>query len=141
MRPIGFHHVEVNVSDLARSVDFWAFLLGQLEFEPYQEWDSGRSWRQGASYLVLVQADKRFLPRGFHRSGVGLNHLAFHGGSREQVDRLARELRRRGVPMLYEERYPYAGGKSHYALFCEDPDRIKVEVVAEQEGEVDSGLA
>lgn len=133
MTPIGFHHVEVNVSNLARSVEFWGFLLGQLGFEPYQEWDSGRSWRQGASYLVLVQADERFLVRGFHRSGVGLNHLAFHGGSRDRVDRLAEQLRSRGVHMLYDERYPNAGGRSHYALFCEDPDRIKVEVVAEQE--------
>jgi hypothetical protein len=27
-------------------------------------------------------------------------------------------------------RSPFAGGASHYAVFFEDPDRIKVEVVA-----------
>jgi hypothetical protein len=35
--------------------------------------------------------------------------------------------------MLFADRYPHAGGLSHYALFCEDPDRIKVEVVATED--------
>lgn len=130
MLPMGIHHIEVNVSDLARSAEFWDFLLSELGFSPYQAWGLGRSWRSDTSYVVLVQVEERFRARGFHRSGVGLNHLAFHGGSCEQVDRLAEELRRRGTRMLYDDRYPHAGGKSHYALFCEDPDRIKVEVVA-----------
>jgi hypothetical protein len=30
--------------------------------------------------------------------------------------------------MVYE--HPYAGGTDHYAVYFEDPDRIKVEVVA-----------
>ena len=29
--------------------------------------------------------------------------------------------------LLYEDRHPYAGG--YYALYCEDPEGIKVEVV------------
>lgn len=36
-----------------------------------------------------------------------------------------------GINELYRELYPYAGGKKHYALFFEDPDRIKLEIVAE----------
>ena len=33
------------------------------------------------------------------------------------------------VELLYDEKYSYAGGKNHYALYFEDPDRIKVEIV------------
>ena len=128
--PTGLHHVEVNVSHIGRSTRFWGFLLAELGFSPYQTWEGGRSWRLGDTYLVFVQVAERHADRGFHRSGTGLNHLAFHGGSRDNVDRLADELRRRGTPMLYKDRYPHAGGPSHYALFCEDSDRIKVEIVA-----------
>ncbi len=36
----------------------------------------------------------------------------------------------RGCPVLYRDRHPYAGGSTHYAVYTEDPDRIKVELVA-----------
>jgi hypothetical protein len=41
------------------------------------------------------------------------------------------ELRERGVTILYEDRHPYAGGDDYYAVFFEDPDRMKVEITAE----------
>jgi catechol 2,3-dioxygenase-like lactoylglutathione lyase family enzyme len=124
------HHVEVNVSDLSRSVAFWGWLLHELGYEEYQKWDCGRSWKRGNTYLVFVQTQERFLSVPYHRSRVGLNHLAFYARSRQHVDELTEKLRERGVPILYEDRHPHAGGKHTYAVFCEDPDRIKVEIVA-----------
>jgi catechol 2,3-dioxygenase-like lactoylglutathione lyase family enzyme len=59
---------------------------------------------------------------------VGLNHLAFHASSREQVDSVTQQLRERGARILYEDRHPHASGG--HAVFFEDPDRIKVELVA-----------
>jgi hypothetical protein len=38
-------------------------------------------------------------------------------------------LRRRGTGILYQDRHPHAGGDDNYAVFFEDPDRIKVELV------------
>jgi catechol 2,3-dioxygenase-like lactoylglutathione lyase family enzyme len=61
---------------------------------------------------------------------VGLNHLAFHAASRQQVDEIARKLRGRGVTILYADKHSFAGGKDHYAVYFEDPDRMKVELVA-----------
>ena len=124
------HHVELYVSDLARSVVFWGWLLTELGYEPFQSWASGRSWRRGPTYIVLVQAATRHLTPPYDRRRVGLNHLAFHAGSRAEVDRLRAELARRGVPLLYPERHPHAGGADSYAVFFEDPDRIKIEVTA-----------
>ncbi|RDI71278.1 VOC family protein [Halopelagius longus] len=121
------HHVELYASDLERSVDFWGWLLGELGYEPKDEWDGGRSWVNGPAYVVFVQADDADRP--FDRQTPGLNHLAFHAASREQVDSLAAGVRERAdATLLYEDRHPFAGG--YYALYCEDPDGIKVEVVA-----------
>jgi hypothetical protein len=46
------------------------------------------------------------------------------------VDDIAAWARASGHTTLYDDRYPYAGGPGYYAVYCEDPDRIKVEVVA-----------
>jgi catechol 2,3-dioxygenase-like lactoylglutathione lyase family enzyme len=77
-----------------------------------------------------VQADEKHLDVPYHRCRVGLNHLAFHASSRQQVDDMTEKVRSLGMTVLYEDRHPYAGGKGYYALFFEDPDRIKVELVA-----------
>ncbi len=124
------HHVEIYVSDLQKSRQFWDWLLTYLSYELYQEWPQGVSWRLGATYLVFVQTEERFLDVEYHRCRTGLNHLAFHGGSRAEVDELTVLLKSRGVKILYEDKYPYAGGPDCYAVFFEDPNRIKVEVVA-----------
>ncbi|MBJ7896822.1 VOC family protein [Bacillus atrophaeus] len=123
------HHIELYVSDLEASKRFWGWFLGELGYEPFQKWDSGISWKKDDFYLVFVQAEERFLEQGFHRRRIGLNHLAFHAESREQVDLMTEKLLERGYHVLYRDRHPYAGG-AHYAVYAEDPDRIKVELVA-----------
>ena len=124
------HHIEINVSNLQSSVDFWSWLLEELGYEPFQKWDGGQSWIIGKTYIVFVQTDEKYLNPPYHRSRTGLNHLAFYARSRQQVDDLTRLLKQKGVRILYEDRHPYAGGNNHYAVFFEDPDRIKVELVA-----------
>jgi len=116
------HHVEVNVSDLKESVRFWGWFLEKLGYELVQEWEEGKSWELGDTYIVFVQTRKKYLDIPFHRCRTGLNHLAFHAESREEVDEMTEALIRRGVNILYRNRHPFAGGK--------DPDRIKVEFVA-----------
>ena len=43
---------------------------------------------------------------------------------------MTEKLRGRQVRILYSEDHPYAGGSDHYAVYFEDPDQIKVELVA-----------
>lgn len=124
------HHIEINVSNLKRSVTFWGWLLEELGYEPFQRWEMGQSWKIAETYIVFVQTDERFMDVPYHRRRVGLNHLAFHASSRQQVDKLTKMLKEKDVKILYTDKHPFAGGQEHYAVFFEDPDRIKVEVVA-----------
>ncbi len=123
------HHVEIYVSDLERSAAFWGWFLESLGYFLYQQWEAGRSWKLGDTYIVFVQTEERFLDIPYHRCRTGLNHLAFHAASRDQVDKIRDALVERGVEILYPDRHPDAGD-DYYALFFEDPDRIKVELVA-----------
>ncbi|WP_341932217.1 VOC family protein [Streptococcus pluranimalium] len=123
------HHVEIYVSDLARSRAFYEYLLPQFGYDLYQDWAQGFSMKKAEQYIVFVQTPTAFLEAGYHRCRTGLNHLAFHGGSREEIDQLRKDLLARGVKLLYDDRYPHAGGPDHYALYFEDPDGVKIEVV------------
>ncbi|MEH7443886.1 VOC family protein [Bacillus sp. JJ1122] len=124
------HHIEMNVSDLSKTTKFWEWFLSELNYKKFQKWDRGISWKFENTYLVFVQTEERFLEAGYHRSQIGLNHLAFHAQSRDKVDDITRKLKNMGIPILYMDKHPFAGGADHYAVFFEDPDRIKVELVA-----------
>ncbi|PCH66444.1 MAG: hypothetical protein COC01_08000 [Bacteroidetes bacterium] len=124
------HHIEIYVSDLKKTIEFWDWLLTELGYEKYQDWNEGISYKLLDAYLVFVQAEEKYLDIGYHRKRIGLNHIAFHAESRAMVDDLTNSLKERGVTILYKDKHPFAGGKDHYAVFFEDPDRIKVELVA-----------
>ena len=82
------HHVELWVPELDRAEREWGWLLDRLGYVPFQEWPDGRSWRLGGTYLVVEQS-KAMTAAGHDRCRPGLNHLAFHAGSRDDVDALA----------------------------------------------------
>ena len=125
------HHIELYVKDLNKSKEFWGWLLIELGYIEYQKWEKGISYILENTYIVFVQVEDRFLDIPYHRCGPGLNHLAFHSGSKEFIDKITLKLRENGVKILYDDKHPYAGGLGYYAVFFEDPDRMKVEIVAE----------
>ncbi|MDO4712094.1 MAG: VOC family protein [Peptostreptococcaceae bacterium] len=127
------HHIEIYVSDLKQTRAFYDDLMPRLGYTLFQDWEGGFSYRDESGYIVFVQTADRFLPNGYHRCNIGLNHLAFRVESQETVDSLREHLLEKGVTLLYDDRYPFAGGEGHYALYFEDPDRIKLEVVWEED--------
>ncbi len=124
------HHIEINVSDLVQSVQFWKWFLELLGYKEYQIWDKGRSWKLGDTYIVLVQTEEKYLNNSYHRCGTGLNHIAFHASSQKVIDDITGQLRMKNIPLLYNDKYPHAGGQDCYAVYFEDPDRIKIEITA-----------
>ncbi|TAG02011.1 MAG: hypothetical protein EAZ43_09935 [Betaproteobacteria bacterium] len=124
------HHIEIYVSDLEKSIAFWTPFMKHLGYEA-DRWPGGMNYEKaGEGYFCFLPAPKEHLAAGYHRKRVGLNHLAFKGDSRAHVDEIAAWVKASGYTTLYEAKYPYASGPGYYALYCEDPDRIKVEVVA-----------
>ncbi|GAB4526117.1 MAG: VOC family protein [Roseibium sp.] len=129
------HHLEIYVSDLAASRSFWQALLGRIGYSLTGSWDDGFTLDNGKdAYLTFVQVADKYAGLNYHRCAPGLNHLAFAVGTRGDVDALRQYCIDGGIPMLYDDRYPFAnGGTAYYALYLEDPDRIKIEFVASGE--------
>lgn len=129
------HHIELYVGDLERSCAFWTPFMALLGYEA-DRWSGGMNYVRGPddAYMCLLPAPSAHRSAGYHRQRIGLNHLAFRAQSRAQVDEVTAWVRAHGHCLLYEDRHPYAGGPDYYAMFCEDPDRFKLEVVAPREG-------
>jgi len=70
-------------------------LLEQLGYQPFQDWADGRSWKLGATYLVIEQS-QGLSGRAHDRCRPGLNHLAFHVGDRRTVDEVTARQPGRG---------------------------------------------
>lgn len=126
----GFHHVEIWVADIERASADWGWLLDRLGFTLAAEWAGGRSWEAGGTYLTLTTSPN-LTSDEYDRRRVGLNHLAFHGGSPVDVDALMTDATHHGWSPLYAERYPHAGGAEHYAGWLENADGFKAEIVAD----------
>ncbi|WP_285137465.1 VOC family protein [Microbacterium sp. lyk4-40-TSB-66] len=128
----GFHHVEVWVTDLAQARAEWGWLLSTIGFERSGEWTEGESWTAGdGAYLTLTTSPNLSGP-DHDRRAPGVNHLAFHGGSRAQVDAVVGFAASHGWRPLYQERYPFAGGPTHYAGWLENSAGFKAEIVADE---------
>lgn len=125
------HHVELWVPDIDRATGSWGWLLGELGYEPFQDWPGGRSWALPPTYLVIEQSPA-MLPGAHERTRPGMNHLAFHAGDREHVDRLTAEGSAHGWTLMFPDRHPHAGGPQHYAAYLSDSDGYEVELVAEE---------
>jgi catechol 2,3-dioxygenase-like lactoylglutathione lyase family enzyme len=123
------HHVELWVPDLGRAREHWGWLLGRLGYEQFQDWPAGRSWRLGNTYLVVEQSPA-MSAADHDRMRPGLNHIAFHAGSRADVDALAEEAPQHGWTLLFPGKHPYAGGPDHYAAYLATADGFEVELVA-----------
>ena len=71
-------------------------------------------------------------PGLYDRCRPGMNHLAFHVASREEVDKLVDAGAPARVAAAFQRPplHPHAGGLDHYAAYLEDRDGYEVELVA-----------
>lgn len=126
----GFHHIEVWVTDFAGAASEWGWLLDRLGFSLTSSWEQGQSWTAGGAYLTLTTSPNTSAPT-HDRRRPGVNHLAFKGGTRTDVDSVMADAPTHGWRPLYHDRYPHAGGPEHYAGWLENSAGFKTEIVAE----------
>lgn len=121
-------HVELYVSNYAKSIQFYDKILLPLGWKRLVCQKSHTTFSDGGMKIVLCPTDEKYLQFGYHRKRVGLNHLAFYASSKEMVDQIYETiLKPTGIECLYEGT-PH-GESNYYAVFFEDPDRIKLEIV------------
>jgi glyoxylase I family protein len=130
------NHVDLTVTDLKSSVDFYDRVLGWLGYRRLDGVGAGAPcWGisdscDGVFTIALKAARPESKTTKHNRYAPGLHHLAFHADSREDVNDFHDFLLSAGVTILDPPaEYDYTSG--YYAVFFTDPDGIKLEVVFE----------
>ena len=136
MQSRGIHHLDLVVSDVDRSKDFYSALLRGLGWSGVLELEGERGekiWYLQAAdtWLGLRQKQSDAHPVPYDRYAVGVHHVAFEASTRDGVDRcwewvLTQDVETESAPKEFPH---YAPG--YYAAFFYDPDGIKLEVVHE----------
>ncbi len=127
------HHLELWTADLATVLPSWDWLLAEIGWAVHHDpdWPQGRTWHhESGVYLVLEQSPDVSGPHD--RLRAGLNHLALRTTDREHLDRVRGRCVEHGWSEMFAERYPYAGGPDHVALFIENSEGFEVELVAQE---------
>jgi glyoxylase I family protein len=134
VRSSGVHHVDLVVSDVERSLHFYSELLGPLGWHgvstaPGERGETIRYLYGPGSSLGLRQAPDPENGLPVDRYRIGLHHLCFEIPNPSALDAAADRLRALGAritdgPREFPEYRP-----GYHALFFEDPDGIKLELV------------
>ena len=129
-------HVDLTVTELSRSVEFYDLVLGRLGYRRFDEAGAGApcwgiSDSAGGFFTIALQrATPEGATRRHDRYSPGLHHLAFHADSRADVDAFHEFLLSIGARVLDPPaEYKYTPG--YYAVFFVDPDGLKLEAVFE----------
>jgi glyoxylase I family protein len=129
----GFHHIDLNVRDVAASRAVYGPVLEFLGYRLVKDETQGCEWDLGpdgyGASLGLRACDPALRDHRHERYAPGLHHLAWRAESRADVDAVHALLVERGIKILDPPaQYPQYSG-DYYAVFFEDPDGMKLEVV------------
>lgn len=111
-------HIVLLVGSLERSLPYYDALLSAIGFEKSRD----HVWGNGDGvYFDFKEATEP--GEGYHRDGVGLNHLGFTAPTKTAVEAVADAMRAGGFEVPAVQRL----GNS-WALFMKDPDGIRFEI-------------
>ena len=134
MRSTGVHHVDLVVSDVERSLAFYRGLLGPLGWHGVLQDPGERGETIHYIYGPGSSIGLREAPGGpsglpVDRYRVGLHHVCLEAATREALEAAGAWLREQGATVTDGPReFPeYRDG--YWAVFFEDPDGLKLEIV------------
>ena len=121
-------HIGINVTDLARSRDFYAEVFGLTVLGGSERNPRKFAFLGDESGLVLTlweQAEGRFAP-----GAPGLHHLSFQAPSIDAVRALLGRLKERNVALFHDAVVAHSESADSGGVFFADPDGVRLEVYA-----------
>jgi catechol 2,3-dioxygenase-like lactoylglutathione lyase family enzyme len=136
----GIQHIDLAVTDVGRSLEFYLELLGPLGLKEMVHFPTYRGTEE-VVYLGSEDATYTYGWLGLRPADggehtyydVGVEHLAFEVETREEVDQAHERCLKMDAKVHHppEEDSDVAG---YYAVFAFDPDGIRVEVFCQSRG-------
>ncbi|MDU5333626.1 VOC family protein [Enterococcus sp.] len=136
--PMKVDHLQVTVKDIDLVEDFYDGFMEALGFDLskkikvyLEELDMNVIEYLDSSYdFGICSALSEYENETVHRRKPGaVHHIAFRAASRSEVDRIYQTVLTLGAEILDEPQIFPQHGPNYYALFFNDPDGIKYEIV------------
>jgi catechol 2,3-dioxygenase-like lactoylglutathione lyase family enzyme len=123
------YHVEINVADPG-AIAFYRALFQFLDYRVMVETDDILGVSNGTTDFWMTATPSARRGARFHRKHTGLNHVCFGVRERSDVNRFVAEfMGPRSIAALYDSPREFPEYRSgYYAVFFEDPDRLKIEI-------------
>jgi len=123
------YHVQINVGEPG-AIAFYRALFAFLEYRVMVATDDVLGVSNGTTDFWMIAAPPARRVARFHRKNPGINHVCFGVRERGDVDRFVAEFMwPRGIAALYDSPREFSEYRpGYYAVFFEDPDRLKIEV-------------
>jgi len=120
MNPLGLRHIALNVSDVARSVEFYCRVLGmRVEWKPDEE---NVYLTSGTDNLAIHK-----LPDGIQPGVVQkVHHIGFVVRQIQDVDEWANRIQSLNIPFAQPPRTHRDGARSFY---FSDPDGMLIQLL------------
>ena len=122
----GIAHIQLTVSDMARSVPFYETLLHSLGMVTLIKTPQMFYCIGGRTGVAIGPAASEYAQDSFVQRRVGLHHFCFRAKTREDVDAihsLAVSLGAKIVRPPQEDQW----APGYYSVLFEDPDGIRIE--------------
>jgi catechol 2,3-dioxygenase-like lactoylglutathione lyase family enzyme len=122
----GIAHLQLTVSDMARSRPFYKTLLHSLEMVTLIDTADYFYCIGGRTGVAIAPAQEPFKSDVFNQQRPGLHHVCFRAKSREDVDAIYKTALELNANIV---RAPEEGSwaKGCYSVLFEDPDGIRIE--------------
>jgi glyoxylase I family protein len=120
MKIIGIQHIELTVSDLNRSKDFYSLFP---DFKIVASYPNFIMFYAGSFYFGLTDHRSELGEKVFNEKNVGLDHLAFELDSLESLGEAKEFLINNGI--VHSEIKKLSNGS--YIITFRDPDNIQLE--------------
>jgi hypothetical protein len=125
------HHVDLWVREPITAMAEWTWLFTSCGWAVDLAEEASGSWKHPDGTYAFLERSPDPHDQPHDRLAPGVNHLAFCVRDRVALDALRDGAEAHGWRELYAERYPYAGGPDHTAIYLENSERFEVEVVVE----------
>jgi catechol 2,3-dioxygenase-like lactoylglutathione lyase family enzyme len=122
----GIAHIQLSVTDMARSTAFYEPLLHSLEMVTLIKSPDYFYCIGGRTGVAIAPMAEEFRGQPFEQRRVGLHHLCLRARSRADVDEIHRTALSLGAKII---RAPEEGAwaPGYYSVLFEDPDGIRIE--------------
>lgn len=128
MTALALDHVGINVPET--SFPFWQELLRHLGASLDLDGNHFDAHIGAGTFLCVTATKEPHAGAGYHRRHTGLSHLALRLPTREDVAALVPDfLEPRGIAPLYGGPKDYDYTPGYFALYFEDPSRLKIEIM------------